>query len=158
MGLLDQLMGGGAQQDDFQDFVKRYQQGSPEEGYSDQEVLKRYQQVAPNVSQQDYVQAAQQAFERLTPEQRAQFAQYLQQQAQQQNVPLKGLSDTDGEPDSGSLAKVTGQLHQQEPGLLGQLLGGGGGGSAAGMLNNPIAKAALAGIAAMAAQRLMNRK
>jgi hypothetical protein len=50
---------------------------------------------------------------------------------------------------------------QQQPGLLGQLLGAGtGGGSAAGgvgqVLANPLAKAALAGIAAVAVTRMMN--
>jgi hypothetical protein len=60
------------------------------------------------------------------------------------------------------LAQLLGGLHQQ-PGLLGQLLGGGaggllgggGGGGTGGMLGNQLAKAALAGIAAMAAKRML---
>jgi hypothetical protein len=40
-------------------------------------------------------------------------------------------------------------MHQQNPGLLTQLLGGS---SSGGMLGSPVAKAALAGIAAMAVQ------
>ncbi len=64
------------------------------------------------------------------------------------------------------LAQVAGQVRQQQPGLFSQLLGGamgggqmGGGGQMAGlgqMLNNPIAKAALAGIAATAAKRMLS--
>jgi len=45
MGILDELLGGGQRQKDYRDFVDRYEQGSPSEGYSDQEVLKRYGDV-----------------------------------------------------------------------------------------------------------------
>ncbi len=54
------------------------------------------------------------------------------------------------------LAQVTSRMEQQQPGILGQLLGGGGAGGGAGnMLDNPLAKAALAGVAAMAVKRMM---
>jgi hypothetical protein len=60
------------------------------------------------------------------------------------------------------LAELLSGLHQQQPGMLGQLLGGGGaggllggGGGAGGMLGNPLAKVTLAGIAAMAAKRML---
>ena len=42
MGILDELLGGGQRQKEYRDFVDRYEQGKPSEGYSDQEVLKRY--------------------------------------------------------------------------------------------------------------------
>ena len=49
-------------------------------------------------------------------------------------------------------------MHQEQPGLLGQLLsGGGGGGEGGSMLDNPLAKAALAGVTAMAVKRMMSR-
>jgi hypothetical protein len=41
MGILDELLGGGQRQKEYRDFVNRYEQGAPSEGYSDQEVLKR---------------------------------------------------------------------------------------------------------------------
>jgi hypothetical protein len=41
MGILDQLLGGGQRQKEYRDFVDRYEQGDPSEGYSDQELLKR---------------------------------------------------------------------------------------------------------------------
>ena len=53
-------------------------QGPPWEGYSDQEVLDRYGSVAHNVPQTDYEQAAREALARLSPGQRAEFAQELQ--------------------------------------------------------------------------------
>lgn len=145
MGLLDNLLGNPQQQQDLQQYVTRYQQGAPHEGYSDQEVLQRYQQVAPQLPPQDYERAAEQAFSRMSPQDRTQFGQYVQQQAQ-------GFGQGAGPAayeDPRYLAQQTTQLHQQQPGLLGQLLGGGGG-TGSGMLANPAAKAALAGIAAMA--------
>ncbi len=42
MGLLDELMGGGRQRNDFEDFVNRYEQGPPWAGISDQEPVRRH--------------------------------------------------------------------------------------------------------------------
>src|SRR5918911_3301243 len=158
MNLLEQLLGGGQQQQqEYQDFTQRYDQGPPWQGISDQEAYSRFQQVAPQLPPGMYQQSAQQAFERLDPQQRMQLGQYLQQQAQQQNVPFPHQGGMDAFQDPGYLAQLTGQMHQQQPGILGQLLGSalGGGGSAGGaggqsILESPIAKAALAGVAAMA--------
>ena len=52
----------------------------------------------------------------------------------------------------GELAEMTTSLREQQPSIFEQLLGKGGTGGA---LDNPIAKVALAGIAAMAAQRIL---
>jgi hypothetical protein len=87
-----------------------------------------------------------------------------QQQARQQGVDVPDLNRDgvdDRLQDPASLAQVTGQLHQQQPGLIGQLLGSGGvpgaGGSGVGqVLASPLAKAALAGIAAVAVKRTLS--
>jgi hypothetical protein len=158
MSFLDNLLGGGQQRQEFQDFTQRYDQGAPWQGISDQEAYNRFQQVAPQLPPQMYQQSAQQAFERLDPQQRMQLGQYLQQQAQQQNVSFPHQGGMDAFQDAGYLAQVTGQMHQQT-GILGQLLGGAvglsGGGASQGMLDSPIAKAALAGVAAMAVKQMM---
>src|SRR6185295_13350735 len=114
MGILDELLGGGPRQRDFTDFVNRYEQGQPSEGYSDQEVVQRYSDVAHAVA-----------------------------------------------PDPQDLGQVLTNLHQT-PGLLRDLLGGGGpssapaaSGQAGSILASPLAKAALAGIAAMLVKRVM---
>src|SRR5919202_133286 len=167
MNMFEQLLGGGQQRQEYQDFTQRYDQGAPWQGISDQEAYNRFQQVAPQLPPQMYQQSAQQAFERLDPQQRMQLGQYLQQQAQQQNVTFPHQGGMDAFQDPGYLAQVTGQMHQQQPGILGQLLGGalggggGGGGGGAGsqsMLDSPIAKAALAGIAAMAVKQMMGTR
>src|SRR5690349_20560916 len=155
MGLLDMIAGGGQQSAGLQDFVQRYEQGAPWDGYSDQEAVQRYQEVAPQIPQDQYVQAAEQAFDRLSPQQRQGFGQFLQQRAQSQGVGLPVQSTSPQQlQQSGFLAQMAGQLHQQQPGLLGELLGGSGGGGG-GMLSSPVAKAALAGVAAMAVKNMM---
>src|SRR5262245_31597649 len=127
--MFDVLKGllGGEQQQDYQDFVNRYSQGHPAEGYSDQEAVARYQQVAAQAPPELYQQSAEDAFARLSPEERAEFAQFLQQRAQQQGVNVPGLapaSDPAQFQDPRVLAQAATQLHQQQPDLLTQLLGG----------------------------------
>ncbi len=156
MDMLAQMLGGGQRREEYQDFVNRYDTGAPWDGISDQEAYSRYQQVAPQLPPQMYQESAQEAFSRLTPQQRLQLGQYLQQQTRQQGYDVPDLNRDgidDRLQDPGYLAQATGQLHQQQPGILGDLLGGGGGGQ--GMLQSPIAKAALAGIAAVAVKKMM---
>jgi len=163
LDMLSQMLGGGQRREEYQDFVNRYDTGAPWDGISDQEAYSRYQQVAPQLSPEMYQQSAQEAFSRMTPQQRMQLGQHLQQQSRQQgfNIPdfnHDGIDDRFQDP--AYLAQATGRLNQQQPGILGDLLGGGGGGGGMGMggqgmLQSPIAKAALAGIAAMAVKNMM---
>ena len=158
MGFLDELLSGGQRQKDYRDFVSRYDQGHPSEGYSDQEVLDRYRDVAEAVPPDQYSQAAQDALARLSPEERASLVKTLQQRAQAQGVTLTAQVGTSPR----DLGSVFADLHRS-PGRLRELLGGSGGaqadaagrGGAASMLSSPLAKAALAGIAAMVARRYM---
>lgn len=193
MGLLGGLF--GDQDDDRRqqamDFANRYEQGAPYQGISGQEAYEHYNQVAGQVPPDVYQQSAQEAFSRMQPQERVQFGQMLQQQARQHGVMDNAWDEDDNQyQDPGYLAQVTGRLHQQQPGMLGQLLGGGGGGGLGGMmgggggggglgsmlggsntgmggvmggggqgqsmLDNPLAKAAIGGIAAMAMRRMMS--
>jgi len=162
LDMLAQILGGGQRRDEYQDFVKRYDTGAPWDGITDQEAQSRYEQVAPRLSPEMYQQSAQEAYSRMTPQQRMQLGQHLQQQARQQNVNIPDFNQDgidDRFQDPGFLAQATGQLHQQQPNILGGLLGGGGGSAGGqGMLQSPIAKAALAGIAAMAVKNMMGRR
>ena len=238
MGLFESILSGGQrgqqgtqpqaqQRQEFDDFIGRYEKGPPWEGVSDQEALQRYQEVVPHVSPEVYEHSAQEAYARMSPQERAQFGQYLRQQARQQNIDVPDFNQDgidDRLQDPAILARVTGRMHQQRPDIFGQILGGPGGsrggaldpatlqaiqirnayeadkntptdqwlrargltqaqldaalaraesadprGSRAGtsagpgagpdmaaMLSNPLAKAALAGIAAMAAKRMLS--
>ncbi|CAA9586227.1 MAG: hypothetical protein AVDCRST_MAG88-3980 [uncultured Thermomicrobiales bacterium] len=125
MSFFDQILGGGQQQQEYQDFVQRYDQGAPWDGISDQEALERYDQIAPQMSQEQYVDAAQQAFTQMSPDERMQFGQFVQEQATQQGVSLPGLGGgMGGFQDPGLLAQMAGMLFQQQPNLLSQILGG----------------------------------
>ena len=158
MSFLENILGGGGQQrQDYDDFVNRYDQGAPWDGISEQEAYNHYQQVAPQIPPDVYQQSAQEAFSRMSPQQRMQFGQHLRQQAPQYGVNVPDLNQDgvdDRMQDPGFLAQVTSRMDQQQPGVLGQILGGGGGGGGS-MLANPIAKAAMGGIAAMAMKRMM---
>jgi hypothetical protein len=181
--MVDQLLGGlfGSQDDDddnrrrsrAQDFIGRYEEGSPYEGYSTEEAFQNYQQVASRLSPEEYEDAAAEAFQRLSPQDRMQLAQLMQQQGGGQF----GDFQVD---DPRQLARMTSRVRQESGGgglaallggggggvgdLLGAAMGGGqrrgGGGGGGGtdigdLLNNPVAKAALAGIAAMAMKKIM---
>lgn len=179
MPLLEQLLGNNPRdREDYDDFVRRYDQGSPWDGIRDDEVVERYQRVGRQLPPDVYEESARDAFSQLTPQQRRELGEYLQRQSRQQNL---DIFDQDGDgrddrlEDPEYLARATGRMHQKQPDLLGGMLGGmlgggggggtgrrssGGGGGGGGadmqdMLSSPIAKAALAGIAAMAAQRFL---
>lgn len=179
MDFLDDLMGGGQQQQDYQDFADRYDQGHPAEGYSDEEVINRHQELAAQLPPEDYQQAAYESFQQLTPDERMQLAQHLQDQGYGgQYFEGAGAGQLQ---DPAFLAQMAGQMHAQQPGLLGTILGGGmggmtgggmygggsgmggmlggggGGSGVGGLLSNPAAKAALAGIARYAFKRMTNR-
>jgi hypothetical protein len=157
MGILDDLLGGGQLQRKFEDFVNRYDQGHPAEGYTDQEVVDRYQDVAHSVPQDQYTQAAQEALARLSPEERAELVQMLQERAKSRGVSLPAQVGSDPK----GLGQVVADLHQK-PGQLRDLLGGqsaqaqtSGSSPLTNILASPVAKAALAGIAAMLVKRVM---
>lgn len=164
MNFLQTIFGGGQEAErDYRDFVNRYEQGLPHEGYSDEEVLNRYQQVSRQLPHDVYQESAQEAFSRMSPQERMQFGQYLRQQTRQQNLNFPDLNQDgidDRLQDPNYLAQATGRIHQQQPDMLGQLLsgaagslmGGRGGGN---VFSSPLAKGALAGIAALAAKKMM---
>jgi hypothetical protein len=156
MDVLNELLG-GSQRPQYDDFVSRYDQGAPWDGIGDDEALGRYREVAPNLSNDQYRESAEEAFRRLTPEQRAEFGRWLQRQAREQHLGIPDL-DRDGIDDRlqdpGFLAGATEQVRERQPNLLEGLLGGSSGG---GLLSSPIAKAAIGGIAAMALTKLMRR-
>ena len=152
------MLGNEQLQKQYKDFVKRYEQGDPSEGYSDQEVLKRYGEVSHAVPPDQYAQAAQEALGKLSPEERAAFMKMLQERAAARGVTLPGKVASDPK----DLGQVLTDLHQK-PGQLRDILGGGdaqpqeqapGSSPIIDMLSSPLAKAVLAGIAAVVVKRM----
>ena len=129
MGMTEMLQD-SAQRGQIEDFVKRYDQGQPWEGISDDEARQRHDQVATQLDDDEYEQSAREAFQQLQPEQRREVARSLQQ------------PETEDPTD---LARATRQARQQQPDLLKDLMG------------NPALKGAVAGIAAQAAKRFLKQ-
>jgi hypothetical protein len=153
---LESILGGGKGQK-VQDFINRYQQGAPADGIDAQETADNYQQIAPQLPADVYRDSARDAFDRLSPREREEFSAWLRERASQQGVALPGqLQDPTSAQQAArspsSMADALSQVQQEQPNVLQQIFGEGG------ALSNPIAKAAVAGIAAMAAQRLMARR
>jgi hypothetical protein len=170
MGFLDELLNQGDakpgnKRSEYEQFAKRYDQGKPEDGYDDEEVGRRYNEVARNVDRPTYRKSAHQALSKMQPQQRRQFGQQLQQQAKQHGHDLK----YDGKStDPGVLADLTTQLHDKDPGLLGQLLGAAGGSGAGGGVVSSVlgsvtggggsaSKGVMAGIVSYATKNLLNK-
>lgn len=149
MDLLNDLLGGDQRQE-YDDFVQRYERGNPWDDISDDEAGRRYREVAPRLPADEYESSAEAAFKQLTPEQRAEFGRWLQTQERESGMDPDQRDYTDPH----ELALETRRVQQEQPGILEQMLGGGGGG---GILANPIAKAALGGIAAVAMRKMMGR-
>lgn len=81
---MDSLISGlfGDKDDDKQargraeDFIKRYENGPPEENISDEESVRNYQAVASRLSPQELEESAAEAFERMSPDQRREFSRF----------------------------------------------------------------------------------
>src|SRR6516162_2451707 len=155
MGILDELLTGGQRHKEYSDFVDRYEQGHPSHGYSDQEILKRYGEVSHAVPPDQYAQAAHEALSKLSPEERAAFVKMLQDRAAARGVTLPRQVA----PEPKELGQVLTDLHKK-PGQLRDMLGGDAAQPRASpitdILSSPMAKAVLAGIAAMVVKRVVD--
>jgi hypothetical protein len=175
--------GGDRRREEYRDFAERYDRGAPYEGISNDEAYSRYREMDSNLSDDDYQLSAREAFERMSPEERMEFGQMMRHQSNEQGYDFPGPDyDEQRFQDPDYLAGAMGTMRRQNPdmmsqlmggmmgggmggpmggGLGGGLMGGGGmggmgGGMGGGAMGSPVAKAAMAGIAAMAARRMMS--
>jgi hypothetical protein len=129
VGLTDMLQDAG-RREQLEDFAKRYDQGKPWEGISEDEAVQRHDEVAAQLSDSEYEDSARESFERLDPDQRREVARSLQ------------AGDTD---DPAELARAQSRVRKEQPDLLQALM------------SNPAMKGAVAGVAAQAAKRFLGR-
>ena len=149
----DEWRSGGRYRQEYEDFVGRYDSGHPSEGYDDDEVRDRYQRVSRGISQEEYEEVARESFERMSPPERREFGQYMQERARSQGISDPAWDDDDERyEDSEYLSQVTGRLERREPGMLGRVLG-----DEEGRFGSGSVRGGLAGITAAAARRLMGR-
>jgi len=170
--MVDQLLGGlfgGSDADDdtgrrgrANDFVSRYEQGAPHEGYGDDEVLHNYRAVGRKLPPQEFEDAAAQAFGRMSTDDRKQYRKMMREKSggrfDSQSEDPRELAQTTSryrQEESGGLLGMFGLGDDNDDGKRGNLVSGQAGGG--GMMDNPIAKAALAGIGAMAMKKMLSR-
>jgi len=114
----------------------------------------RYSDVSHAVPPNQYTQAAIEALGKLSPEDRAAFMKMLQERAAARGVTLPG----NVAPEPKELSQVLTDLHEK-PGQLRDMLGGQqqalGSSPITNILSSPMARAVLAGIAAMVVKRAM---
>ncbi len=153
MDVLKNIFGGGTP-DNYEQRAQQYQQGYQSGqlgGLTDQDVAQRYQQTVQYAPPEVVQQAHEEAFNRLSPQEQQQIVTQFQRAHNDPNQAFQypqfnnGGQQSYGPQQMGQMVRQA----QQQPDLLQQVLGPGG------ALSNPVAKMAMAGVAAMAAQRLM---
>ncbi len=157
--ILGRLFGQQAphRQEDYQDLSQRLDR------YNDPNDPTDHTQFDPNQVQQHYGHmlrnappdvmddAQEQAFQRLTPQQREELARQLFRYQQQNGMGSQQIDPRQLAQDPRALGQALRQTEQQQPGMLDQLFGG-----ASGALSNPLVKMALAAAAAAAARRFLS--
>jgi hypothetical protein len=155
MDVLKNIFGGGTP-DDYERRAQRYQQGyqggqGRYDDLDDDDVYDRYQRTLQHAPPEVVEQAHAEAFSRLPVDQRQQIVDQFRRAHQDPRQPFQYPQFSGGpdDYDPARLGRMAGQAQRQQPDLLQQVLGSGG------ALSNPMAKMAMAGVAAMAAQRMM---
>jgi len=166
--MVDQLLGGlfGSNDTDdvettrkrARDFADRAERNPHD--LDPNEVLQNYQATTSRLSPDQYQRAAEEAFGKMSPEDRRALKREMRQRSRGQ-----GRDDQDDDNSPAALARTAHQAHQENQGSggLAGLFGFGGGdnktvdnakGGIENVLSNPLAKVAIAGIAAAAAKHL----
>jgi hypothetical protein len=146
---------GKRQTPEVQDFVARYEQGPPQEGISEEEALRHHDELAADLSEDEYREVATESFERMDPETRADFGRRLRRRAEEEGVDTRVAADDESLSKPDVLGSLAGMLQGKSPGALGSLLGSNGASGVGEVLKSPATRAALGGIAAMAAKRFL---
>jgi hypothetical protein len=120
-------------------FVNRYLDGDPSEGYDKDEAAENFRKVAQNASPEQLQRATRQALAKMNPSQRSDFAKMLEQRQSRGggNVPIQQAGDRTGGTASGGDVGIDDILGGMMGGagggglgdIFGGLLGGGSGGS-----------------------------
>jgi hypothetical protein len=163
--MVDQLLGGlfGAKDDDDEptrrrrarDFVDRYERGAYDQ-IGDDEAVHNYRTATSQLSPDEYQRAAADAVRQLSPEQRRELRRELKRRSRDRidvkddspEEVARAMQQANQEHEGGGLAGLFGLGGSQASGSQAQ------GGGIGGMLDNPVAKVAMAGVAAMVAKKL----
>lgn len=145
---LQKLLTGGGQQQDYLDFLKRYQDDPS--SISDAEAARRYREMMSNTPAGMSADAHASALDHLSAAERAKLAEQYKQAHNDPNSPFDGYtSDDDQAADPSNLGRMAAQAGQQAPDLFDKVLGQGS------PLGGTLGKMAMAGVAAYMASRML---
>jgi len=131
--------------------VQQYRDGTPDD-VSDDDLHQAYRQGSEQLTPDQFHPAPASAYDPVAPAARAQAAEYLRTHAEQNGIPKSYLpSGQTAATDPGSLASATAEVNGQDTNMLQDMF------APNGLFSSPVAKAALLGITAFAAQALSKR-
>ena len=155
MDILKNIFAGGSP-DNFTDRSQQYQNGyqggqGQFDDLDDDEVRDRYGRTLQHAPPDVLDAAHEEAFKRLPLGERQRMVEGFRRASDdpQQAFRYDGFTGGQEDYDPRRMGQMFGQAQRQQPDLLQQMLGSGG------ALGNPMAKMAMAGVAAIAAQKLM---
>ena len=140
-------------QQDYQEFSQRHQ--SDPASIEGSEVSRRYRDLAGQLDDNDMDEAHEQAFTQLAPQERRQLAERYQEATRDGSRPYQGFPkgmDLDQAAQPRELGRMTRRAAQEDPDLLGQLVGPNS------PLNSTGAKLAMAGAAAFLANKYLGKR
>jgi hypothetical protein len=150
MGILDNLLGGDAAKA-LGGLVEQFESGNAEQ-VSPQDAAAHHDAVAKHLTPEQYRQAATEAVEKLTPEQRKELGAQLAQAAKAQGKTVPQHADPSSSASIGSLLT---QLKDTPGGVSSLLTAKGAKKEATTLLENPAVRTALVGVAATAAKKFL---
>jgi hypothetical protein len=148
---LENLLGGDLAKS-LDGMIEQFESGTAHEVPAEQAAA-HHDAVAKNMSPEDYADAAKQAADKLTPEQRQELGPKLARAAKDQGHDVDGmLAKHGGDPTSSEAIAKLFQALQGTPGGMTSLLSTDG---AKSLLENPAFRSALVGVGAMAAKKFL---
>jgi hypothetical protein len=170
--VLKGLFGGGEFESDenvnkAKDFINRYEEGDPSEGYSRDEALEYFQRATKGADQDQINRATQRAVEKLSPAQREDFAKMMQDRMSGQvdrQVPQGGggdsLTDMLGGGGIGSIlgSLLGGGMPETTTASTGTTNQGGGGFDIGDIIGSPMGKAVIAGVGAYVMKEMLDKR
>lgn len=144
----------GGNPDNHEQRYQQYQRGYQDnnfDGIDDNDVFDRYQRTVQHAPPDVVAQAHEEAFSRLPPQEQQRIIDQFRRANDDPNQQFQypGFNQGQGQFNSRDMGNMMQQAQRQQPDLLSQIMGPGG------AMSNPMAKMAMAGVAAMVAGKLM---
>jgi hypothetical protein len=148
--MLENLRGGDAAKA-LGGLVEQFESGNAAQ-VSPEDAAAHHDAVAQHLTQEQYLQAATEAAEKLTPQQRQELGTELAKAAKAQGKPVPDHADPSS---SASIGSMLGQLKDTPGGVSSLLTAQGAETEASTLLENPAVRTALVGVAATAAKKFL---